>query len=46
MDEADQESFAVNLTNPPIVTQGTTPPATITITDNDAADGQHHQRHS
>ena len=37
VDEADQESFAVNLTNPPIVTQGTTPPATITITDNDAA---------
>ena len=37
VDEADQESLAVNLTNPAIVTQGSTPPATITITDNDAS---------
>ena len=36
VDKADQESLSVSLTNPPIVTQGTTP-ATITITDNDAA---------
>ena len=30
-------ALSVNLTNPAIVTQGTTPPATITISDNDAA---------
>ena len=37
VDEADQESLWVNLINPPIVTQGSTPPATISISDNDAA---------